>query len=548
MSYQLPTRKLVSQADAALIAPPNVPRSRFLNTWTRKTNFDPGWLIPIMIDEVLPADHMEYNVTAYIRMLTAIFPQFDNITIDTFFFFVPCRIVWNNWVKFMGQQDNPGDSINYTIPLIQDMTLGGEGVNSIYDHFGLPVAGQVAAGQRNMVNALPFRAYNLIYNEWFRDQNMQTSLVVQKDDGPDTHTQYFLKRRARRPDYFTSALPWPQKFTAPTVPIGTTAPVRGIGVLATAGSTAGPLNNVLEADGVGHSYPLGFILSNGASPANIAMNMSGSGVGKIPLVYADLSAASGVSINTMRTAWAIQSYLERNARTGTRYTEILKGTFGVTSPDGRLQRPEYIGGGSSSLHITPVAQTVTTTGTGAANTGALSGVGTSAGTHHASYAATEHGYIIGLINARFEQSYQQGIHRLWTRSTRLDFYTPDLAGLGEQAILTNEIYADGTGADLIVFGYQERWQEYRTRYSDVTGYMRSTAAGTLDAWHLAQKYAGPPTLNNAFIEENDTAIIQRVLAAGAAGQAMSFLADILFQRTATRPIPIYGTPSQLGRF
>lgn len=548
MSYNLPSRKLVSQQDAALISPPRVPRSRFINTWTRKTNFDPGWLIPILIDEVLPADHLEYQVTAYIRMQTAIFPQFDSIRIDTFFFFIPARLVWQNWQKFMGEQKNPGDSINYLMPQCGDMPLGGAAVNSIFDHMGIPVAGQVSAGNRLSVNALPLRAYNLVFNEWFRDQNLSTATVVQTDDGPDTYTNYNLKRRARRPDYFTSALPWPQKFTAPTISLGTTAPLRGFGVLATGSATAGPLANVIEADGTGHTYTLGYVSSSSASPNDIKMNMTGSGLAKTPLVYADLAAASGISINTLRQAWAIQQYYERNARTGTRYIEIIKGVFGVDSPDARLQRPEYIGGGQTPLNITPVAQTVTTTGTGAANNGALSGVGTAAGTHRASYAATEHGYILGLINATVDQSYQQGLHLLWTRYTRLDFYVPDLAGLGEQAILTREIYADGSATDTTVFGYQERWQELRTRTNEVVGIMRSTAAGTLDAWHLAQKYTSAPLLNNAFIEENDTTVIQRILAGGAATAGMAFLADIMYRRIATRPIPTYGTPSTLGRF
>lgn len=270
-----------------------------------------------------------------------------------------------------------------------------------------------------------------------------------------------------------------------------------------------------------------------------------SGPSAYPEIYANLAATSGVTINTLRQAWLVQQLLERDARGGTRYTEIVRNHFGAVNPDFRLQRAEYIGGGQSDLILTPIAQTAT----GGGGLGALAGAGTAAGTHGASFAATEHGYIIGLIHARIEETYQQGLHPMWTRSTRNDFAWPSLAGLGEQAVLVREIYATGDPAnDLIVFGYQERYHEYRTRMSEATGIMRSTAAGTLDAWHLGRKYTAAPALNNAFIEDNTTTQIQRVLAAGAATAGMAFLANIMYRREATRPLPIYGTPATLGRF
>ena len=536
----LPTRQLVSQADAARIEPAQVPRSRFINTWTRKTCFDPGWLIPILVDEVLPGDHMRYNITAYVRMQTALFPQFDSIRLDTFFFFVPCRLLWSSWQGFMGEEQSPGTYTPLTLPVINDLPLGGAAVNSIYDHFGIPVAGQIAAGQRPIINALPFRAYNRIFQEWFRDENLSNPPTWNTGNGPDTYTNYNNKRRSKAPDYFTTALPWPQKFTAPTVSLGSTAPVKGIGVTG-AQPAHGVAANYLVTPGVLESFPTQ-AWGTDAAPNNIAIKIDGSGN---PAVYADLASATGITINTLRQAWLVQQMLERDARGGTRYTEIVRNHFGAINPDFRLQRAEYIGGGQSELNITPIAQTTT----GGGGLGALAGAGTAAGSHGASFAATEHGYIIGIIHGRIEETYQQGLHPMFTRSTRNDFYWPSLAGLGEQAVKMKEIYCTGDPVnDEVVFGYQERYHEYRTRTSEAVGTMRSTAAGTLDAWHLARKFTAAPALNNAFIEDNTTTQIQRILAAGAATTGMAFLADIMYRREATRPIPTYGTPTTLGRF
>lgn len=525
-NYYLPQRKLVSQDDAAIIERPNVPRSKFTGAWTRKMTFDAGYLVPFMVDEILPGDHMKYNATAYVRMATPLFPLFDNQRIDTFFFFVPNRILWENWKRFMGEQDGPGASIAYTIPYIA-APLGGYPVGSLYDHMGLPTPPQLGGAWSISTSALPIRAYARIYNDWFRDQNLATSVNVQVNDGPDVYTLYELQRRAKSHDYFTSALPWPQKFDAPTIPLAGRLDVR-----ATTG--AGGLGAFdISAGTYKYFDSSGALLQWDAGPPTIDERL-----------FVDLASVAGVAINTFRQAFLIQQLLERDARGGTRYVEILKSHFGVTSPDFRLQRPEYIGGGQTPLQLTPIAQTAPTTGV---PLGALGAAGTSVGQHSASYAATEHGYIIGLINVRTELSYQQGLHRMWSRLTRYDFYWPSIAGLGEQAILRKEIYVRGNPAeDDLVFGYQEAWHTYRTRYSEITGIMKSGGATTLDPWHLAQFFSSAPLLNETFIK--DTPPMARVLAAGALAAGQQYLADIMIHREAVRPVPAFGTPVTLGRF
>lgn len=527
----------------------NVPRSRFMGAWTRKTSFDAGYLVPFLLDEILPGDHMSYDVTAYVRMATPLFPLFDNQRIDTFFFFVPNRLLWKNWAKFMGEQEGANPPADYLIPQVIS-PAGGFAPHSLFDHFGLPTAGQIGAGQDISVNALPLRAYSMIWRDWFFDMNSSPHGAlaegmgsVADNDGPDMSTWYKLRRRAKSHDYFTSALPWPQRQTSPAVALGGFAPVAGLAFPGGIASWTSDFPASGQETGVGNvQYPAYKQIV--PDTMYVEGQFSTAMGGYEPAVYADLSQATGVAVSVFREAFLVQSLLERDARGGARYVEQIRAHFGVISPDFRVQRPEYIGGGQSPLTLTPVAQTAPSVGV---PVGALGAAGTSVGSHRASFAATEHGYIVGLINVRTELSYQQGIHRMWSRQTRFDFYWPALAGLGEQAVLMKELYATGDPAnDELVFGYQERWHEYRTRYSEVTGQMRSTTAGTLDAWHLSQRFLTAPTLGWAFLEDNPP--MARVLAAGELAASQQYLADILIRRTATRPIPMYGTPATLGRF
>jgi len=548
MSIRAPMRRLVSQESAALIQSPNVPRSRFMGSFMRKTAFNASLLVPFLVDEILPGDVIRYNVTAFIRQSTPFVPVMDNQRVETFFFFVPNRLVWSNWKKMMGEQTTAGDSIGYVVPQLVS-PAGGHPVSSIYDYMGLPVAGQIAAGQTISVNALPFRAYNLIYNEWFKDQsNVTTAVPLNTGDGPDTATAYTLYRRAKFADYFTTALPWPQKFTAPSVAIGGLAPVKGLGFLTggTPTTVAATFNETAPTGTTPNPWPqASYSAYYPGNNANIGVRAAYNGSQYGPQVFADLSSATGVSINTLRQAFLTQQLLERDARGGTRYTEIIRAHFGVVSPDARQQRPEYIGGGQSMVSITPIANTSNT------STGALSATGSAAGSHRASIAATEHGYVIGLVNVRAEQSYSQGLHKMWTRTSRYDFYWPSLAQMGEQAILRQELYCTGNDTDdATIFGYQERWQEYRTRYSDITGVFRPTAPTNIDEWHISEAFATAPVLGTTFIEDQTMNTLDRVLQAGATARTnnQQFFGDFLIERDAVRPLPMYGTPATLGRF
>lgn len=541
MSYNLPTRKLVSQQDRALIERPDVPRSRFTGSWTVKSTFDQGWLVPFMVDEILPGDHMKYAVTAYLRMATPTFPMFDNLRVDTHFFYVPNRLVWDNWQKMMGEQDNPGDSIAYSVPQVVSPTGGFNNLN-IAGYFGIPGDGQIGPSATISVNALPFRMYNLIWNQWFRDENTTNSVTVPKGNGPDSSGTYTLLKRMKSHDYFTSALPWPQKFTAPNVPMQGIAPVVGIGT-GTQSFPTGPIA-VAQSDGSNPTYFNASALSTAATWYIRGTAASGG----YPEVYANLGgngASAGFTINAFRQAMLIQTLLEKDARGGTRYIEILKNHFGVSSPDARLQRAEFLGGGHAPVMITPVAQTAPSEDGGL---GFLGAAATAVGQHSASYAAVEHGFIIGLISVKSELSYQQGLHRMWSRQTRYDYYWPSLAGLGEQAVLRKEIYVTGDSVnnDNIVFGYQARFEEYRGNQSIVLGKFRSYVTGTLDAWHLSQRFLSAPNLSYSFL--SDDAPMDRVLMTGNLNQGQQFLADLLIRRDAVRPVPVYGTPASLMRF
>lgn len=526
----------------------NIQRSSFNRTHAHKTTFNAGYLVPFYLDEVLPGDTFNLNATLFARMATPRFPIMDNLFMDTFYFFVPNRLVWDNWQKFMGERENPDDSIDYLIPKL--VFTGDHSVTSddlkLLDYFGIGgVDNKLFSGQG--INALPIRAYNLIWNEWFRDQNLQERRVVNKGNGPDIEgTPTDLARRGKRHDYFTSALPWPQKGPGVEIPIAggtvpvTTSPQRLVfgpqpGQLQFADTLSGALSSIDNALGLS---TMGYV-----APASPAPTQVGSGRYYPTNLKVDLDTnAISATINSLRQAFQLQKMYERDARGGTRYVEILRSHFGVISPDARLQRPEYLGGHSQPILINPVQQTSSTNEI--SPQGNLSAFAVTSQHSGFSKSFTEHGYVIGLVSVRADLTYSQGINKLWLRNTRYDFYWPSFAHLGEQVVYDVEIYNDGVASMNRAFGYQERYAEYRYKPSLVTGAFRSGyPGGSLNVWHLSQVFGNRPVLGNEFIQEDPP--IGRVVAVPSQPH---FIMDSYIRLRCARPMPVYSVPGLIDHF
>jgi len=537
--------------DFSRIPAPQIQRSVFNRQHAWKGTFDAGYLVPFLVQEILPGDTMSLSAHIFARLATMIFPIMDNIFLDTFYFFIPNRLVWDNWERFCGAQDDPDDDIDFEIPQIGEVEPGAHiqfEVGSIFDYMRLPV--DVNITQADAPSALPLRMYNLIWNEWFRDQNLQNSAVVMRDDGPDdpSDVQYVLLKRGKRHDYFTSCLLAPQKGDGISIPLGTTAPVIGTGkALGLDGSLSDAYGLYINTAGSDLRVSSGALAQDVGSAPNTTNTGTNEvlGLSTDPAqshVIADLSAATAATINDLRLAFATQQFLEADARGGTRYTESLKAHFRVSNGDERLQRPEYLGGGSQPVNVSAVAQTTPNAAPTALNAlgvlGAYSNVQARSGFQKS---FTEHGYVLGLVNVRSDITYQQGMDRHWSRRTRFDFYWPEFAHLGEQAVLNKEIFYASNGATANdVFGYQERWAEYRYERSAVTGLFRTAASGALDAWHLATNFSALPELDAAFIADSDVATnIDRVIAVSSEPQV---LMDSFIQIRHARPMPVYSVP------
>lgn len=524
--------KSAKQHNFALVPQVHTPRSAFKCDHGYKTTFNSGYLIPFLWDEVNPGDTFKVRLTAFIRFATLLFPLMDNMRFYTHYFFVPNRLIWSNWRKFCGEQVNPGDSISYTVPKMTSTAVTGYDEGTIFDYFGLPTK---IAGYDHI--SLPLRAYNFVYNEWFRDENLQNSLTVNTGDTSDPASDYTLQRSGKLRDYFTSCLPWTQKGTAVTIPLGTTAPVvsnSSIPLFSVAASSA--TDRQLISNNIDNSLVL-----SGATLGTSGTAIFGSQTG----LQADLSTATAASINALRLAFQTQRFLERDARGGTRYAEIIQSHFGVHFPDIRY-RPEYLGGSSQHLDISTVAQTAPASG-GSTPLASLAGFGTALLQDHGfTKSFVEHGILLGILVARADVNYQQGLNRKWSRSTRYDYPWPVLAHLGEQAVLNKEIYTQGTAGgtdDAGVFGYQERYAENRYFPNQITGLFRTNATGTLDSWHLAQNFSSLPTLGSTFIVDNPPTSRVKVNTSDP-----DFIMDARISQTIVSCLPTYSVPGYIDHF
>lgn len=528
-------------------------RSAFDMSFTYKSAFDAGYLVPCMQPlEILPGDTCSLDLTAFARLATLVCPFMDNLYMQFFFFFVPNRLVMTHWPEVNGCREDPYDpdtDVPYLVPRIftganANDTTSTFGVESLADYFGLP---PLAPNQ--YVNVLPFRAYNLIYNEWFRAGDISNSLTVKKDDNDeffnDGSNTYVLRRRVKRPDLFTRGLPWPQRGPGVELPLGSIAPVIGdgkaLGLNDGTDDFAPYFNssvNFWPSSGVGSA--VGSSASYEAVSANKVLGVT-TDPDKSGLV-ADLSGATAATINSLRQAFQVQKLYERDSRSGgNRYVEVLYAHFGVVSPDARLQRPEYLGGGKIPIQIHTSVQTSGTTATSPQGNLVANGV---AGGHVGFRKSfVEHGYVIGLVNIYQDYTYQQGVDKMWSARGRFDFYWPTLAHLGEEPIYGKEIYADGTSGDDSVFAYQERYYRYRYGVSKITGKLRSGVPGSLDVWHLGQYYANRPTLNEAFLLENPP--ISRVVAVQ---NEPHFIYDSVVKCNMVRPMPVYAIPGLVDHF
>lgn len=533
-----------SEQHYAQVPHAEIRRAKFQRDFNLLTTMNEGDLVPIYLDEVLPADTFKINLNALVRMATPLYPVMDNAYMDFYFFFVPARLLWKHFQNLMGQNDSTfwAETTEYTTP-VTTAPEGGWKVGTLADYFGIPTG---VNGLK--VNSLPFRAYAKIWNEWFRDENLQQPVTQSMDDttttGVNTGTNLSDAEAGGLPlkvckykDYFTSCLPSPQKATEPvTIPLTGNAPIKGYKDENRTEPVTGETKTfyTIGRAEAGEEVQVGQI---GADKQGLAMYWGRNGT--LTYLGAELGNITGATINELRQAIAVQHIFERDARTGTRYKEILKGAWGVTSPDARLDRSEYIGGHRMPINVNQVIQTSSTDSTSPqGNTGAYSM--TTLSRNMCTYSATEHGYVLGLAAIRVDHSYQQGLSRLWTRNTRFSYYDPMLANLGEQAVLNQEIYAQGKPQDEEIFGYQEAWADYRYRTNMVTSEMRSTYAQTLDAWHYADKYGELPTLSSSWIKEG-TENIDRTLAVQSSN-SHQFICNFYYEQAWTRPMPIYSVP------